>query len=236
MGDVTLYVVDEEDDAFMSTPHHHYCHSPPPPPPPSALCRICHEAELESCKSLESPCACSGTVKFAHRDCIQRWCNEKGNTICELCLQKFEPGYTAPPKKAQLLMDSTALRASIRESTETPTREREHEIGGEEMVDVEYSECSSAADTTASYCRSVALIFTALLLLRHMLALISGGTGDYPFTLLTLLIIRATGILLPMYILIRIITAIQNSVRRTRNYEVSEGETHPVFHDRQQRR
>lgn len=25
--------------------------------------------------------------QFAHRDCIQRWCNEKGNTICEICLQ-----------------------------------------------------------------------------------------------------------------------------------------------------
>ncbi|KAM0015713.1 putative E3 ubiquitin-protein ligase MARCH [Helianthus debilis subsp. tardiflorus] len=50
-------------------------------------CRICHEAEFESCKSLESPCSCSGTVKFAHRDCVQRWCDEKGNTNCEICLQ-----------------------------------------------------------------------------------------------------------------------------------------------------
>lgn len=29
----------------------------------TALCRICHEGEFESSKSLESPCACSGTVK-----------------------------------------------------------------------------------------------------------------------------------------------------------------------------
>lgn len=26
-------------------------------------CRICHEEEFESFKSLEAPCACSGTVK-----------------------------------------------------------------------------------------------------------------------------------------------------------------------------
>ncbi|XP_050152416.1 uncharacterized protein LOC126627037 [Malus sylvestris] len=38
-------------------------------------------------KKPEAPCACSGTVKFAHRDCIQRWCNEKGNTTCEICLE-----------------------------------------------------------------------------------------------------------------------------------------------------
>ncbi|KAJ7008190.1 hypothetical protein NC653_007019 [Populus alba x Populus x berolinensis] len=66
-------------------------------------CRICHEAEFESCKSLEAPCACSGTVKFAHRECIQRWCNEKGNTNCEICLQNYEPGYTAPSKKCELI-------------------------------------------------------------------------------------------------------------------------------------
>lgn len=28
-----------------------------------SLCRICHEQEFESLKSLETPCACSGTVK-----------------------------------------------------------------------------------------------------------------------------------------------------------------------------
>ncbi|GKV47197.1 hypothetical protein SLEP1_g54117 [Rubroshorea leprosula] len=50
-------------------------------------CRICHEAEFESCKSLEALYSCFGTVKFAHRDCIQRWCDEKGNTTSEIYLQ-----------------------------------------------------------------------------------------------------------------------------------------------------
>lgn len=85
-------------------------------------CRICHEEEREEgpSKSLETPCACSGTLKvrkremeenffwvssilslfdvlrlfvlsfscqFAHRECIQRWCDEKGDTTCEICLQ-----------------------------------------------------------------------------------------------------------------------------------------------------
>lgn len=27
------------------------------------------------------------TFQFAHRDCIQRWCEEKGNTTCEICLK-----------------------------------------------------------------------------------------------------------------------------------------------------
>ena len=45
MGDVVLFVDDFELNSAV--PH----------------CRICHEAEFESCKTLEAPCACSGTVK-----------------------------------------------------------------------------------------------------------------------------------------------------------------------------
>ncbi|KAG4390987.1 hypothetical protein GLYMA_05G091701v4 [Glycine max] len=26
-------------------------------------------------------------MQFAHRKCIQRWCNKKRNTICEICNQ-----------------------------------------------------------------------------------------------------------------------------------------------------
>lgn len=34
--------------------------------PEISTCRICHEAEFESCKSLEAPCACSGTMKVKY--------------------------------------------------------------------------------------------------------------------------------------------------------------------------
>ncbi|GKC14809.1 RING/FYVE/PHD zinc finger superfamily protein [Tanacetum coccineum] len=49
----------------------------------SIECRICQEED--SIKNLEVPCACNGSLKFAHRNCVQRWCNEKGDTICEIC-------------------------------------------------------------------------------------------------------------------------------------------------------
>ncbi|KAK9282543.1 hypothetical protein L1049_005464 [Liquidambar formosana] len=205
MGDVVLFV--EELKAASAISH----------------CRICHEAEYESCMSLEAPCACSGTVKFAHRDCIQRWCNEKGNTTCEICLQKYEPGYTAPPKKSQLVDAAVTIRGSL----EVPRRQQGLQSPGliaiaeGGIVDTEYSECSSAADRSASCCRSVALMFTVLLLVRNLLAVLTGGTEHYPFTLLTLLILRASGIILPMYILIRTITAIQNTMRRQHHVSFS---------------
>ncbi|KAL9666787.1 hypothetical protein QQ045_001128 [Rhodiola kirilowii] len=50
--------------------------------------------------------------------------------------------------------------------------------------------------------------------MRHMRATISNGTEEYPFTLLTLLLLRSSGIILPMYLLIRTITAIQKRIRQ----------------------
>ncbi|KAG8389556.1 hypothetical protein BUALT_Bualt02G0241500 [Buddleja alternifolia] len=185
MSDIVLYIDDLRSSSAISI----------------SICRICHEEELESCKSLEAPCACSGTVKFAHRDCVQRWCNEKGNTVCEICLQKFEPGYTSPPKKTKLIDTTVTIRGSL----EVPLNDQEQEHPGD--FD------SSAADRTASCCKSVALIFTALLLIRHLVAVVTGGAGGYPFSLLTVFIVKASGILLPMYILIRVIAAIHSGIR-----------------------
>ncbi|GMI98880.1 hypothetical protein like AT1G02610 [Hibiscus trionum] len=174
-------------------------------------CRICHEEEFESLKNLEAPCACSGSVKFAHRDCIQRWCNEKGNTTCEICLQKYEPGYTvmANSKKSQLI----EAAVTIRDSLQIPRREVEPQNLA--MNDGNgFSQCTSAAERGASCCRSMALTFTVFLLVKHLFAVINGETEHYPFALLMVLLLRATGILLPMFVVIRSITAIRNSIRR----------------------
>ncbi|KAL9270443.1 putative E3 ubiquitin ligase SUD1 [Drosera capensis] len=61
----------------------------------SAECRICHDEDIAS--NMEVPCSCCGSMKYAHRPCVQMWCNEKGNIVCEICRQQFKPGYTAPP-------------------------------------------------------------------------------------------------------------------------------------------
>ncbi|KAM5576025.1 hypothetical protein ABKV19_014784 [Rosa sericea] len=200
MGDVIIIYVEDEHD-FKS------CSSS------LSVCRICHEEESNN---LESPCACSGTVKFAHRDCIQRWCNEKGNTTCEICLQKYEPGYTAPPpKKSQL--DESAV--TIRDSVRVPRRREQDEESaspGLERV------CSSTADRSANFCRSLALLFTVVLLVRHLFVVLTGSDEEYPFALLTVLILRASGIILPMYILYRTITAIQNSIHQQYQYHYQE--------------
>ncbi|KAH1111294.1 hypothetical protein GYH30_009898 [Glycine max] len=48
-----------------------------------AECHICQEEDGVS--NLETPCACSGSLKYAHRKCVQHWCDEKGDITCEIC-------------------------------------------------------------------------------------------------------------------------------------------------------
>ncbi|XP_068477119.1 uncharacterized protein [Phaseolus vulgaris] len=188
-------------------------------------CRICHEEEFESTKTLEAPCACSGTVKFAHRDCIQTWCNEKGNTTCEICLQQYEPGYTAVQKKSQI----ADAAMTIRDSLQISMTEREP-LNTSIIEGNNYSECTYAADRSAACCRSLALAFTLILLVRHLFALLSDGMEDYPFTILTVFLLRASGIIIPMYIIIKTIGAIHNNIKRYHHQDsdddssISDGE------------
>ncbi|KAH6826610.1 hypothetical protein C2S53_017137 [Perilla frutescens var. hirtella] len=183
-------------------------------------CRICHDQDLESCKTLESPCHCSGTLKFAHRDCIQRWCNEKGNTTCEICLQKFKHGYTAA-KKPKLIQTTPTIRGSL----VIATTELETEPS-EEILEPNCTRFTSPVDVSAGCCRSMALIFTILLLVKNLFAILTGGAHGYPFSLLTVLVVKATGIIVPMYVLIRITAGIHNSINH-QHYQVITAQIHP---------
>ncbi|KAL3368044.1 hypothetical protein AABB24_009092 [Solanum stoloniferum] len=97
-------------------------------------CRICQDEDMDS--NMEVPCSCCGSLKYAHRRCVQRWCNEKGDTICEICHQ-----------------------------------------------------------------------FMLLLVLRHTLPIIVNQAEDYSFPLVMLLLLRITGIVLPIYIIMKAVTS-----------------------------
>ena len=60
MGDVVVFVDDLKSNYAFS------------------YCRICHEEELQSCKSLEAPCACSGTVKVKKKPVFSKKKKKKG--------------------------------------------------------------------------------------------------------------------------------------------------------------
>lgn len=48
-------------------------------------CRICFETGGE----LFCPCGCSGTMKWVHRECLQKWIVESSSNECELCKNSY---------------------------------------------------------------------------------------------------------------------------------------------------
>ncbi|GBF92746.1 hypothetical protein Rsub_05115 [Raphidocelis subcapitata] len=59
------------------------------------VCRIC--LEDDSPANLLAPCSCTGTQKWAHRACLQRWIDEKRSPACEICGHDYSGGFTVPP-------------------------------------------------------------------------------------------------------------------------------------------
>ncbi|KAG6496427.1 hypothetical protein ZIOFF_044294 [Zingiber officinale] len=146
-------------------------------------CRICQEDDVDC--NMEIPCSCCGSMKFAHRECVQRWCNEKGDTICEICLQQFKPGYTAPQKLLQYGSSPMnfrgnwdIMRRSFRDSQILALVPSERN-----NINSGYDDILVGGTRSTSYCQSVAVIFMFLLFLRHTLPLMITGADQYSFTL-----------------------------------------------------
>eukprot|EP00249_Psilotum_nudum_P010673 c22693_g1_i1 orf=570-1502(+) len=172
-----------------------------------AECRICQEEE--DIVNLETPCACSGSLKFAHRKCVQHWCNEKGDTTCEICHQAYKSGYTAPVRPSNT--DSIAIDLSEDWSIPGVPPIELHDprilamaAAQRHFLEAEYGEYNTANSTGAAACfRSAALVLMALLLLRHALAMAATTADEDPSMFFTLFLLRAAGFLLPCYIMAR---------------------------------
>ncbi|PSS07918.1 E3 ubiquitin ligase SUD1 [Actinidia chinensis var. chinensis] len=176
-------------------------------------CRICQEED--SIKNLEVPCACNGSLKYAHRKCVQRWCNEKGDVTCEICHQPYQSGYTAPPPAC----DEATIDISGWTIGGTPLDLHDPRLLA--MVAAERhlleSDDDEYADTNASgaaFCRSAALILMALLLLRHALSIGNGDDDDDASTFFSLFLLRAAGFLLPCYIMAWAVSILQRRRQR----------------------
>ncbi|XP_023001348.1 uncharacterized protein LOC111495506 [Cucurbita maxima] len=195
----------------------------------SVECRICQEED--SIKNLEIPCACSGSLKYAHRKCVQRWCNEKGDINCEICHQNYQPGYTLPvppPRSEDATIDmsegwpvsETALDLHDPRLLAMAAAERH-------FLEAEYDEYADASANGTAFCRSAALILLALLLLRHALYLTNGDGEDDAYTFFSLLLLRAVGFLLPCYIMAWAISILQR--RRQRQEAAALAATEVAF-------
>ncbi|KAK4402987.1 UNVERIFIED_CONTAM: hypothetical protein Scaly_1494800 [Sesamum calycinum] len=184
-------------------------------------CRICQEED--SLTNLESPCGCSGSLKYAHRKCVQYWCNEKGDITCEICHQPYQPGYTAPPRPPS---DETTIDiGGVWQISGTPLDMHDPRLlaiaeAERQLFEADYDEYNGTNSSGAAFCRSAALILMALLLLRHALSITDDGDGEGEedaSTFFSLFLLRAVGFLLPCYIMIWAISILQR--RRQRQLE-----------------
>ncbi|KAG8366345.1 hypothetical protein BUALT_Bualt17G0070200 [Buddleja alternifolia] len=181
-------------------------------------CRICQEED--SISNLENPCACNGSLKYAHRKCVQYWCNEKGDITCEICHQPYQPGYTAPPRPPS---DETTIDiGGVWQISGTPLDMHDPRLlaiaeAERQLFEADYDDYNGTNSSGAAFCRSAALILMALLLLRHALSISDDGDGDGEedaSTFFSLFLLRAVGFLLPCYIMIWAISILQRRRQR----------------------
>ncbi|XP_027904517.1 uncharacterized protein LOC114164165 isoform X3 [Vigna unguiculata] len=133
-------------------------------------CRICQEDD--TLQNLDIPCGCNGTLKFAHRRCVQLWCYEKGDTICEICHQPFKPGYSAtktvyhPGDTSIDISDdweSSSIPLDLHNSRLLAIAAVEHQV-----PEIREGYAYAAGTSGITLWHSVGLILMALLLLRHV--------------------------------------------------------------------
>jgi len=177
-------------------------------------CRICQEEGEED--AMDSPCACTGTLKFAHRKCIQRWCNKKGNITCEICNQVYSPNYVLPPPKCF----SDEMDMDLRQNWvgRIDTHDDSHflaiAIAEQQLLQAEFEDCVSASSSGVTCCRTIALILMFLLLVRHVIVIVRDVSMLQDATVLFSATLQFAGFFLPCYVIARSCYALQHRRRR----------------------
>jgi len=82
-------------------------------------CRICLGSD--HAEDLIKPCCCSGTLRCAHMTCLEKWVQERGSLVCELCGQRYKEPYAQqlePLAAAAMQKNKHMLRSSSGRSLE----------------------------------------------------------------------------------------------------------------------
>ncbi|XP_073000127.1 uncharacterized protein [Typha latifolia] len=189
-------------------------------------CRICQE-EGEEC-DMEAPCACNGTLKFAHRKCIQRWCNKKGDITCEICNQVYTPDYSTPLTRSTPVISSMDIRQSW--GTRIDLRDSHFlaiAVAEQELLQAEYEEYAATGSSGATYCRTVVLSLMVLLLVRHILMIERDISVMRDVSAVFNVSLQLVGFFLPCYVIARSCYLIQSRRRQhsLRNLSASKTPT-----------
>ncbi|KVH98851.1 Protein of unknown function DUF3675 [Cynara cardunculus var. scolymus] len=124
----------------------------------SVECRICQEED--SIKNLE----------FAHRKCVQRWCNEKRDVPHSLLYSYFLLPTPLSSPVGSWTLAGTPLDLNDPRVLAMAAERR--------LLETDYDEYEDNSASGALFCRSAAIILMALLLLRHALTIGDGDSDD----------------------------------------------------------
>ncbi|XP_016497980.1 uncharacterized protein LOC107816755 isoform X2 [Nicotiana tabacum] len=179
-------------------------------------CRICQEEDEEN--DMEAPCACNGTLKFAHRKCIQRWCNKKGDITCEICNKVFSPNYTLPPARTSPDVMAIDIRQAWGPGMDIRNPHFLAFAAAErQFLQSEYEDYAIASSGSLACFRYVAIILMLLLLIRQTLmvtrdfAMVQDSSTFFNFQISLL---QLAAFLLPCYVMARTWYMIQCRRRR----------------------
>ncbi|TVU35477.1 hypothetical protein EJB05_17368, partial [Eragrostis curvula] len=154
-------------------------------------CRICQEEGDEA--YMETPCCCKGSLKASF--------------LCFFVLSFTLTMYAS--SGGVMRRETPFVRYACRRPGERP-----------ENRSSSYDQTTDPADGMSSidtqnfnpkgviYCRVVAIALMALLVLRDAISLFLSGTQVYSMELITLLMFRTAGIVIPVYIILLTVTAL----------------------------
>ena len=60
-------------------------------------CRYCFGSESSDEADLISPCLCSGSSKYVHKSCLEKWLTLRNMSECEVCKTKYETKWIRRP-------------------------------------------------------------------------------------------------------------------------------------------
>lgn len=60
-------------------------------------CRICFDGEGGDNGTLVSPCTCSGSMKYVHPICLDKWIAASGSNRCEICNDPYDHPFDSVP-------------------------------------------------------------------------------------------------------------------------------------------
>eukprot|EP00878_Enallax_costatus_P004760 GHUV01005010.1.p1 GENE.GHUV01005010.1~~GHUV01005010.1.p1 ORF type:complete len:339 (+),score=75.36 GHUV01005010.1:493-1509(+) len=161
-------------------------------------CRICLAADNP--EDLVQPCSCTGSVQYAHMDCLKSWVQERANLQCELCGKQY---------RDEIKQQLEPLLAGRRPRRSRSRTVRVVNANGETVLSVETVEGPAEEPRSQiSWTRfwiHLGILVMLLVAVLYLALFVNVGASDN-FWLMFLW--RAITVILPLFLIIRCVAAL----------------------------